>query len=152
MSASLSYTPSTELSPGVWFTADIEAGAFGAAPAPTGSETTSVSVISLAFDPTVSSPDADTVGAFTTGAAALNPVEVDPATSVTIPITINVTHLWVTNGGNSVTELNASAGSWVRTLSVGSSGFNDPDGIAFDGTHLWVTNATGASVTEIWSH
>jgi hypothetical protein len=28
-------------------------------------------------------------------------------------------------------------------------GFNVPVGIAFDGTHLWVTNWRGNSVTEI---
>ena len=60
------------------------------------------------------------------------------------------THLWVANySGNSLTELNASDGSWVRTLSGGSYGFNGPLGVAFDGTHLWVTNYTGSSVTEL---
>ena len=50
-------------------------------------------------------------------------------------------HLWVANtNGNSVTELDASDGSWVRTLSGGSYGFVDPYGIAFDGSHLWVAN------------
>ena len=53
-------------------------------------------------------------------------------------------------GGNSVTEINASDGSWVQTLSGGSYGFTVPIGIAFDGTHLWVTNYNGGnSVTEI---
>ena len=42
--------------------------------------------------------------------------------------------------GNSVTEINASDGSWVQTLSGGSYGFNGPYGVAFDGTHIWVTN------------
>ena len=63
------------------------------------------------------------------------------------------THLWVTNqNGSSVTELNASNGSWVRTLSGGSYGFNHPEGVAFDGTHLWAANVYGDSVTEIFSH
>jgi YVTN family beta-propeller protein len=31
----------------------------------------------------------------------------------------------------------------------GSYGFNSPAGVAFDGSHIWVTNATGASVTEL---
>jgi hypothetical protein len=39
----------------------------------------------------------------------------------------------------------------MRTLSGGAYGFTDPDGIASDGTHLWVANG-GNSVTEIWSH
>jgi hypothetical protein len=33
--------------------------------------------------------------------------------------------------------------------SGGSYGFNVPWGMAFDGTHLWVTNFAGNSVTEI---
>lgn len=51
--------------------------------------------------------------------------------------------------GNSVTELNASDGSWVRTISGGSYGFNFSAAIAFDGTHLWILNAHGNSVTEM---
>lgn len=53
-------------------------------------------------------------------------------------------HLWVTNSnGNSVTELNASNGNWVQTLSGGSYAFRAPSAIAFDGTHLWATNSSG---------
>jgi hypothetical protein len=48
-----------------------------------------------------------------------------------------------------VTEQNASNGSWVRTLSGATYGFNDPYGIAADGTHIWVANSHGASVTEL---
>ncbi len=67
------------------------------------------------------------------------------------------THLWVVNEdhladptvGNSVTELNAADGSWVRTLSGSAYGFNMPDAIVFDGTHLWVANGNADSVTEI---
>jgi hypothetical protein len=44
------------------------------------------------------------------------------------------------HAGNSVTELNTSDGSWVRTLSGGSYGFSCPNSIAFDGSHLWVPN------------
>jgi hypothetical protein len=59
-------------------------------------------------------------------------------------------HIWVTNfDGNSLTELNASDGSWVRTLSGGSYGFAWPDWVAFDGSHIWVTNYLGGSVTEV---
>jgi hypothetical protein len=62
-------------------------------------------------------------------------------------------HIWVTNSnGNSVTELNASDGSLVQTLSGGSYGFNGPEGVAFDGSHIWVTNYTGSSVTELSIH
>jgi hypothetical protein len=50
-----------------------------------------------------------------------------------------------------VTELNASDGSWVKTLSGGFYGLSNPIGIAFDGTHLWVANNGDTSVTEIFS-
>ena len=36
----------------------------------------------------------------------------------------------------------------MRTLSGASYGFGSPLGIAFDGSHLWVTNDVGNSVTE----
>ena len=74
-------------------------------------------------------------------------------------IAVDGTHIWVANGGvpangggGSVTELNASDGSWVQTLSGGSYGFYSPDAIAVDGTHVWVANDNGdandSSVTE----
>ena len=60
------------------------------------------------------------------------------------------THLWVENqNGDSVTELDASNGSWVQTLSGGAYGFDVPVAIAFDGSHLWVTNGDGNSVTDV---
>ncbi|MEI8148612.1 MAG: NHL repeat-containing protein [Actinomycetes bacterium] len=59
-------------------------------------------------------------------------------------------HLWITNeGGDSVTEVNASDGSWVRTLSGGNYGFNLPTDIVFDGSHLWIANSAGNTVTEV---
>jgi hypothetical protein len=59
-------------------------------------------------------------------------------------------HVWVTNPpGNSVTELNASDGSWVATLTGAGYGLNGPVGIADDGTHVWVTCGAGNSVTEL---
>ena len=61
-------------------------------------------------------------------------------------IAVDGTHVWVANyGGGSVTELNASNGSWERTL----YGFNEPGRIAVDGTHIWVPNSSGDSVTEL---
>lgn len=36
-----------------------------------------------------------------------------------------------------------------QVLSAASYGFNQPFQIAFDGTHLWITNGSGNSVTEI---
>ena len=38
---------------------------------------------------------------------------------------------------------------WGANYSSSSYGFNAPSAIAFDGTHLWVTNAGNNSVTEI---
>ena len=49
------------------------------------------------------------------------------------------------DGGDSVTELNASDGSLVGTYPVGS----DPGAITFDGTHIWVANQIDNTVTEI---
>jgi uncharacterized protein YjbI with pentapeptide repeats len=64
-------------------------------------------------------------------------------------IAFDGSHLWVANlNGDSVTELNAADGNWVRTLSGGSYGFSYPEGIASDGSHLWVTNFGAPSVTE----
>ena len=72
------------------------------------------------------------------------------ASTTRIGVAFDGSHIWVANhGGNSVTELNASDGSWVRTLSGGSYGFNRPYGVAFDGSHIWVTNIGGNSVTEL---
>lgn len=65
-------------------------------------------------------------------------------------IAVDSKHVWVTNGnGNSVTELDARSGAWVRTLSGGRYGFSEPVGIVDDGTHIWVANTTGNSVTEL---
>jgi DNA-binding beta-propeller fold protein YncE len=47
--------------------------------------------------------------------------------------------------GDSVTELNASDGSLVGTYPVGSY----PYGITFGGSHIWVANSNGSTVTEI---
>jgi YVTN family beta-propeller protein len=59
-------------------------------------------------------------------------------------------HIWVVNnGGLSVTELNASDGTFVRNLSGGSYNFNAPHSIAFDGQHVWVANEGNDTVTEI---
>jgi len=43
----------------------------------------------------------------------------------------------------------ASTMTWGANFFGGSYGFNQPTGIAFDGTHLWVPNNNGNSVTEI---
>jgi hypothetical protein len=65
-------------------------------------------------------------------------------------IAVDSRHVWVTNGdSNSVTELDAATGAWVRTLSGSRYGFKQPVGIVDDGAHIWVTNTQGNSVTEL---
>ena len=63
-------------------------------------------------------------------------------------IAVDDSHVWITNG-NSVTQLNASNGNRIQTVSSGNYGFSDPAGIVADGPDIWVTNYTGASVTEL---
>jgi hypothetical protein len=62
-------------------------------------------------------------------------------------------HVWVVNGGNgkdgSVTELDASDGRWVRTLSGREDGINGPAAITAAGAAVWVANASSNSVTEL---
>jgi hypothetical protein len=48
-----------------------------------------------------------------------------------------------------VFELNASTGAHVQVLSAWSYGFDDPDAITTNGTHVWVANEDGMSVTEL---
>jgi len=47
--------------------------------------------------------------------------------------------------GNNVTELQASTGNVLNTVSVGLG----PMGIVFDGTNVWVANQSGGTVTEL---
>jgi YVTN family beta-propeller protein len=55
-------------------------------------------------------------------------------------------HVWVANqGDNTVTELLASDGSFLRTIAVGWS----PSSIWSDGTHVWVANQNDNTVTEL---
>jgi DNA-binding beta-propeller fold protein YncE len=46
-------------------------------------------------------------------------------------------------------ELDAATGALVQVISGSSYGFDNPAGIASDGTHVWVTNESGDSVTEL---
>jgi YVTN family beta-propeller protein len=46
------------------------------------------------------------------------------------------THVWVANGNDTVTELDASTGAVVQTI----DGVNGPDGVSSDGTDVWVAN------------
>ena len=40
-----------------------------------------------------------------------------------------------------MTELSASTGALVKVISGSSYGFDNPDAVASDGTHVWVANA-----------
>ena len=67
-------------------------------------------------------------------------------------IAVNGPDVWVANEtdrwGGSVTELDASDGRRVRTLSAPHDGIHSPTAIAADGAHVWVANGSG-SVTEL---
>jgi hypothetical protein len=70
-------------------------------------------------------------------------------------------HIWVANdpqvgdgqtpkpGDGSVTELDASDGSWVRTLSGRRYSFDFSGPMAVTGADVWVVNGLGDSVTEL---
>ena len=86
------------------------------------------------------------------------------ATSPEIPVTVSNgynfdepqyvasdgTHVWAVNTiGNTVTEFDASNGSWVQTLAGAPYGFDAIGGISVAGAHVWVTNNGGNSLTEL---
>jgi hypothetical protein len=52
------------------------------------------------------------------------------------------------SAGPTTPSASAGAGA-VRILSGGSYGFDSPDAIAVDGTHLWIANFSSGSVTEL---
>jgi len=82
-SASLTYTTSDEMTPGLWLLNPSETGPYGAAGAPSVTASASFSVVTKGFDPTVSTSTGDlwTLGSF-------SPVWVDPGQSASIPVTI----------------------------------------------------------------
>ncbi len=58
--------------------------------------------------------------------------------------------VWVLNAGdNSVTEIGASDGGFVRKLSGASYGSHVTSGLAVSGGRLWVTDPAGNSVIEV---
>jgi hypothetical protein len=85
--ASLSDTPVAQ---GLWGIVPEPTGAFGSAPAPIEPVTTSMSVVTQAFDPAVTSPTGDLWLASTNpnALASESPVIVGPGRSATIPVTI----------------------------------------------------------------
>ena len=75
-------------------------------------------------------------------------------------ITVAGPDLWVTSktGGSTtntntgaVTEIVAATGAFVRRISAAADGLERPSGIAFDGTHLWISDAATNAVTELGS-
>ena len=50
-----------------------------------------------------------------------------------------------TPGEGTVSEIEASSGTVIRTIHVGG----EPEGVSSDGTHVWVTNGGAGGVSEI---
>lgn len=57
-------------------------------------------------------------------------------------------HLWVSTYFNVVVEIDPSSGAQQAIIS-GSKWFDNPDGIAADPAHVWVTNLSNGELTEI---
>jgi hypothetical protein len=55
---------------------------------------------------------------------------------------------WVLEG-QGVTAFRVDDGSQLWTITGSLHGFSGPQGLASDGTHVWVTNTTGNTVTEL---
>ena len=69
-----------------------------------------------------------------------------PWAAIPAAVSSDGTHVWVANSdGNTVTELDASTGAVVQTITVGSS----PGSVSSDGTDVWVANTDGDTVTEL---
>jgi hypothetical protein len=64
-------------------------------------------------------------------------------------IASDATHVWVASSSNQVTELLASTGAVVQTISGPTFGLHDPDGLSSDGTDVWVADKGDNSVTEL---
>ena len=98
------------------------------------------------------SPLAPTHGAVAANARALTGVHVLGRGGFNEPraVTVAGNHVWVANfNGNSVTELDATTGTVVRSLSARRYGFRSPWAITATGNHVSVVSSDGDSVTEI---
>jgi hypothetical protein len=63
---------------------------------------------------------------------------------------VHGSHLFIANeGGNSVTELNASTGAHISTIDGSQFQFNGPTALTVVGKDLFVANGAGNSVTEL---
>jgi DNA-binding beta-propeller fold protein YncE len=59
-------------------------------------------------------------------------------------------HVWVTNPGNStVTELSATSGAWIRSLSAASYQLNDPEALAIAGGAVWIASSGANALVEV---
>jgi DNA-binding beta-propeller fold protein YncE len=50
---------------------------------------------------------------------------------------------------DTVTEFNASDGSFIRNLAGGSYNFSFPDGLTFGGGHIWIANGGNSTIIEV---
>jgi hypothetical protein len=119
VSASFADNP---VAPGEWGILPTEVGPFGTAPGPAETTTTSMSIVTRAFDPAITSSTGDLwLGSQDTSAlASFSPDQVDPGQTATIPITI-------TPSGASGTVVSGTL--FVDDFSaVALAAFNDPFG------------------------
>jgi hypothetical protein len=108
--ASLTYAPPTGVSSSIWGVAAAEIGPY-TGPMPAGTETTTATATSLAFDPTVTSSVPDTVQSLTTLTGSINPDFVAPGSWDLISL-----HIAPTAGVGTV----ASGTLFITGLSTGS--------------------------------
>jgi YVTN family beta-propeller protein len=81
-------------------------------------------------------------------ASAAEVIQTIPVGSLPVSVSSDGTHVWVANeGAETVTELKASTGSIVRTITIPETGYA-PDAISSDGTHVWVTSG-GISYQDV---
>jgi hypothetical protein len=74
-----------------------------------------------------------------------------------VALTAAGSHIWVLNdtrdasspGVGSLSEISAATGAFVGVTSGTRYGFAQSRGVAFDGTHLWVSDSATDSVTEL---
>jgi hypothetical protein len=88
--ATLTYAPPSGVTPGMWGLTQAEVGPYPAKGEPSATETTTTSVLTQAFDPTVTSTVPDTVKSLALG-GSVNPDFLAVGASTTIPITITPT-------------------------------------------------------------